>query len=299
MAKPDDLRRLSIIIFFFCGTFAFSDESLNTKLKYRISLNKDSLLLYEHVIGEVCVKNISRKPVRVLVGNLWKGWVIQNQHGNYYRKVFNTWDHSRGTEIKRGDSLSIGTDISEYYGIKMSRYSYMLGTGFPAGKYLAYYKMNNDSTSPSTFKVFEPKGDDSSALELFLDAQSLIEIGRYGSASIEEKSTLAKETVSKLRDVAEKFPHSRYASMALEVALSQAFYKLKNFDLLYEIIQRLVKDYPENAASRLHYLQIYYEHNGNLNGYRDELKRIIKNKAHPKLVSAAKAELKKQQKNFK
>ena len=160
------------------------------------------------------------------------------------------------------------------------------------GDYFLYYKVGKDSTFPLNFRVICPTGDDSLALESYLDAQSTMTFDNYHTFSKQEKPKVALAAVKKLQAFADRYPMSVYKNDAIYIALTVAFYRLEDRVLFYILFQRAINEYPIAAVLGFDFLKSYYfQHKADFLGYREELKNIIQKDVHPKLTAKAKKEL--------
>lgn len=266
------------------------DYGSRPTLEVRVSLNKDTFLLYEPVIGEVWAKNVSSDDAEIYFYNTWG---IQDRNGQDYSPGGTTVCFPNG--IKPGDSLGGTIDLFEEAGgalamVSSGAYYRYRCLAFPIGEYKVHPPFAPDSIS-LIFHVVEPWGDEVKALELYLDALSPFTRENYRSSSVTGGSRLITESVSKLELVADIYPKSVYAGLALsEAARMASSYERK---LSYQIITRLIQEYPEVAlwTWAIAFLRVHYQNENYVAGFEEELKRIIELNADEKLTARAREAL--------
>lgn len=259
----------------------------SAKLEYRISVNKATYLLYEPVIAELCVKNVSNKTAKIY-WNITEGWVIHDQSGKLYRSALHAGMYPPYREIRPGDSLKETAGI-QFYGIIIPG-PYRTRT-FSIGDYEVYHEQAGKN-STIRFRVMQPEGEEAEALKVYLSAYEPTADEDYANFPRDEQDRLRKEEIKRFQILAGRFPKSVYAMPALNSAVSSAWNGLHDGELAYKINARLMREYPEIYDGGIEFLKLYYYTKKDKVGYRVELDSIAKANTHSKLTNAAKQALK-------
>ena len=264
----------------------FKESQTKGKLEYRVSLIKDTFILYEPVVAEMWVKNISQDTVRVLDPTV-ADWIIEDEKGNKYPpKVLNDVVDQR---LSPADSFG-GTIGIQHHGVSMPPpYPFF---SFPVGKYNATFKVK-DFTKIFVFYVVEPKGENAEAIKLYLEAFEPYWGEQFSRASPAERIELGKEEVRRLLVVADRYPRSPYANVALTKAISSAWGSAGDAELSHRLTLRALRELPQKNWTYMHFLRAYYETKGDALGLNNELDSIIRVNSHPRLTATARQELKK------
>ena len=285
-------------------------------LEYRISLSKDTFLLYENIYAQVWAKNVSSIPMQCTLSRLFDFWNIADSKGKKYPPPYISHRSKIAPAIKPQDST--GRIMSFGYGIKDSL-NFTIPALLPTGQYSARHPRD---TLPFIFYVIEPTGEDAEALRQYLDAYSPTKLENFIRFSKpEERESLLKEKAEKLFYFSEKLPNSIYTPQALLEAISMTDVEMQHkiiqklldypfpkkeciflmltqafapasLEVQLKIIQIFLDEYPESALNfRTQYnsnLFNFLKHSLYFQRYRGELERIIKTNKNKKIVKAAK-----------
>lgn len=266
-------------------------EQNEALLEYRISIAKDTFLIYEPIIAKVWLKNLSTKTIQTGFRE-GEGWVIRDQSGKNYRKFTHDTYLPPVRELKPGDSLGGAYGLFDY-GVIQSKDGYPFWF-FPEGGYRAYYAPSG-SEMPLIFHVVNPKGEDAEALKLYLAAFSFVwgEVGKFSQMSEREKDLRFVEQVKKLYSVGTRYNKSVYGGVALSHANNSAMIIMHNKEIAQQMILELAQEFPDASGWAVNLLEKYYKTQRDVSTFRTELKKIIQRNANPGLTTAAKEALRK------
>jgi len=250
------------------------------KLKAELKLDKPEYLLREPVWVSIEVTNIGNEDGWFYF-NSKTGLVIQDSKGKKYPCKVRVSQFP--VTIKAGETLEDKINLLLDYGISDNKFK--LFGYLPPEKYSVFYNVKKDVKSNSdTFTVMNPKGDELEAMSLLKES--------YDSL-IEKNEKKWDKSLSKLNELVEKFPTSKYVPCALFQISSIYEIHFKNLDKTLNSYHMIINHHPNSgeAVKVLSYLVYYYKTKPDKPGLIKYLNDLIKKHPDTEVAKESQKEL--------
>jgi tetratricopeptide (TPR) repeat protein len=224
---------LGIIFFVF---YPYSNEEANgfCSFEIKISSGKTQYFVFEPIFVHYQIRNTSDTTVCFVLDRAKEFFNIKDQEGRGYHNTELSEYLFCPDTLKPNQALDDWEDIRERY--RMDN----------AGSYVCFNNFHGCSSNVLNIEVVRPTGEEEKALALFEEAYRL-------HWSCDDKDTEKwGELFFRYSELAERFPRSVYAPVALRLALARG-YTIEDKRVVIGVAKKLIEEYPSS-----HYLALTF-----------------------------------------
>jgi len=228
------------LVFFFGVSLPVHASYLDIK----IWTDQPEYLVREPIIVEYTVKNISDSTIRMTFLLLPFDFKITDQNGvSYPGRLSIQVGFADDDLLPPGGECNGGVNITDLYGV-VSSSEYSCYFEHPQGP--KEYISPEGKSNEIKIMVKEPEGDEKEALDMLLEADKL----KYSRDEQHGGRDLKKAELGflKYQELADRYPNSVYAPLALDGAIGVYQYS-PDFESMKKIIpvcKRLIENYPNS-----------------------------------------------------